>query len=657
MSLRREASSSGLWVNDAWTPRTAGTFAVVVGVSDYEHLDAAAQRDYDLAPLYTSALTALRFVTWLEKKHRNRGHPLAMCWTLMAPTRRESAYESSIDAYADPPPTFGALNDAIFAWHRAMADLPRTAARESCSIFFFSGHGVEVTPEKQILLPSDWQPPPRGNANRAVSTANLTAGLADLDVNEQFFFIDACRNDHRRLRPYVVEGTRILNERGTADANKNRNYPVFYASASGGQGFQPKDPRDGISLYGQALLDGLQGEPDIRLACDRQRCTVSVYPLIEYLGPRIATLLDERRARVTQEARLGGNSKAAAITEFPVRARRSGHHALDARGKGPADERFRVRHDDLHWSPGGTDVAEAHEALGSDRMSDLWRAARIYGLGSRAWRPARALKIHRIEVDDDSLPGRWRIELSIPHDEAGFWLEIPDRDTHYACLLLTDQGPYAPRVRYTAEIDLTAPASPPGVQSVARIEVNLSDRNQGALWQAAVLWARYRWASPAAAAEGQDVVYLRNLVADKRDSPLAATIAALVLLRVQRLDVIEDWLGNLARWFPALPDAVVLRAEQLLRENQEDAAMLSLARLSERGLPFTAEGFGYAVQQVEALQRSTDVATANGATLEAMRGWLGNALRSFRPGGLMSVLAMPSDQGPAIGLPLEDGRP
>jgi hypothetical protein len=61
-----------------------------------------------------------------------------------------------------------------------MKRLPKTSALGSRAFFFFSGHGLELYRDKQLLLPADYLRPPVCNVNRALSTYNLYAGLAAL---------------------------------------------------------------------------------------------------------------------------------------------------------------------------------------------------------------------------------------------------------------------------------------------------------------------------------------------------------------------------------------------------------------------------------------------------------------------------------------------
>ena len=59
--LVSDPSQPGAWVNQKWTPGDAGLFAVLIGVSRYQHLDGSrnpAPETYGLGQLAVSALTA-----------------------------------------------------------------------------------------------------------------------------------------------------------------------------------------------------------------------------------------------------------------------------------------------------------------------------------------------------------------------------------------------------------------------------------------------------------------------------------------------------------------------------------------------------------------------------------------------------------------------
>ncbi len=273
MMLQPDASQPGLWVNPEWQPGSPGTFAVIIGVSQYDHLPggmgATAQDTYGLGQLYVSALTAYRFFRWLTEKYQyqkpqSRGCSLAKCWLLLSPNSAEQGIEPRLNQNLLRP-TFNNCRTAIRQFRNEMRRLARTEAEGSRSFFFFSGHGLEITQDQQVLLPCDYLNPDDSGLNDAISTQNLLMGLAELDVPEHFYFVDACRNDHRQLRERQIKGNEILDVSPSYQTNAGRNTPLFYASASGTQAWQPMDVRKGPSLFGRALLEGLAAQHDMEI--------------------------------------------------------------------------------------------------------------------------------------------------------------------------------------------------------------------------------------------------------------------------------------------------------------------------------------------------------------------------------------------------------
>jgi len=108
------------------------------------------------------------------------------------------------------------------------------------------------------------------------------------------------------------------------------------------------------------------------------------------------------------------------------------------------------------------------------------------------------------------------------------------------------------------------------------------------------MWEKYSSDNAVAAADEMDALFLEEVLRGKRESPLAATIAGLVLLRARRWDKLHDWLRNLANWFPHLPDGPVLWVEQLMRQPKGSPKQVEPIDLSQQ--------IGDAVGQLERLR-------------------------------------------------------
>lgn len=151
MTLVPDSVIPGLWLNPKWKEGDPGTFAVIVGVSKYEHLDGS-DACYGLDQLSVSAQTAYNFFCWLRDHYRYSACPLARSFLLLSPTQEETALQPEIAANGVTP-TFANCEKAIESWYEMMRQLGKEAAEQSRSIFFFSGHGLEIIEDQQILLP------------------------------------------------------------------------------------------------------------------------------------------------------------------------------------------------------------------------------------------------------------------------------------------------------------------------------------------------------------------------------------------------------------------------------------------------------------------------------------------------------------------------
>ncbi len=672
MSLVPDPEISGLWTNPAWQPGTPGTFAVVVGVSAYPHLDGGTAPAQDngqawiretrsLHQLYVSALTAQRFFDWLEQTYHYPKAPLARCWLLVAPNPAETAFEPRLAENVQSP-TLAACSEALKAWRAAMRALPALAQRQSRAFFFFSGHGLQVHHGRQLLLPTDYLGGVEPNWDEALATSNLVYGLASLELEDRLYFVDACRNDLRELRAKKPEGRTILSEdEAAASYGGARMNAILYATATALQAWQPTDPASGLSLYGQALLDGLAGRPDIELVKLNGTRAVALYKLQGYARSRVVELLAEHQSDKVQPILLGGEAiQDEIVTELlpppaiagppPIARRRPPPRTAAVRAadlRRMLDEPL-ARHDveltdqRALWH---SDYQVGHNIFGSERITELWqRTLRLYALSSRTPLDLDVIELRR--VDHDAARQAYRLELAIAHDDpVGFWLQAGrgdgGEDRHGVVLPADHAGELV--YRLAADV-LRIDSSTEWDRRLLRLDAWLAPSSVGLAGQAAELWRTYASADVGAAVGEFEAGALRGMVRQKLLSPLTATIAALVLLRANRLDLVADWLRNLADWFPDLPDGAVLWAEQVLRQEPDRAqavrlATVSLVRLNERGLPFTAEGFSYAASLVERLRRTELMPDELRERFEMLAERIDQALVWFRPNGLFAAYA------------------
>lgn len=91
----------------------------------------------------------------------------------------------------------------------------------------------------------------------------------------------------------------------------------------------------------------------------------------------------------------------------------------------------------------------------------------------------------------------------------------------------------------------------------------------------------------------------RQLLFKKVSNPIAAAAGGYILLSGSQSEEHEywhQWMYNLMRWFPWLPDGAILHAWVLMRNEQNDAGLLKarayLLEAFMRGLPFYSTGVG-----------------------------------------------------------------
>jgi hypothetical protein len=652
--LKPDATRPGLWVNDAWTAGSPGTFAVIVGVSRYKNLDGS-PACFGLGQLFVSAATALGFFSWLEDRYLRTGSPVAKCWLLLSPTAEEIAACNGIGQHIAEP-TFANCEKAIQDWKLEMSTLPVGASAESRSVFFFSGHGLEIIEDRQILLPSDYLDPGTP-IDRALSTQNISRGVKALSIPLHFIFVDACRNDHNNLGRYSpLEGTRVLDEPASSAINPDCFVPIFYGSAAGTQAMQPNDPKLGLSIFGEALLDGLSARglnPD----CENGTCCIFLHRLRPFVGARIAEIVRTRYNQTSsQRVRVRGDQTEEPITEVPPPPPSPPPPSLTGP---PAPGRVSVslgslpelafpktQLAELTVLPTLANFGEVHALFGSEQISDLWmNKARVFDYGTMGW-IGKGLDIQLGELSRSEDKTVFRFNLTIPGAKTknSYWLQIEDSVQAQAFVLPMDRATIP-----VFRVEMDFQFSPPVIK---RFDISLSPDNQTYLGMTAKLWDIYndKSASEAIRAVGPifslDADELEDVLLNKVESPLAATVAGTILLRGRRWDKLHIWLRNLANLAPEIPDGAVLWSEQCLRQpdsQYRNEAIDYFLRLKSSSLPFLAETTGYALRQAEDFLNSPECANFRDQ-IEAIHQRLTKAVGMFRPGGLLATFAGPANQ-------------
>lgn len=643
--VKDETSTAGRYVNPARSNADPGTFAVVIGVSAYAHLAggaAPAAETYGLGQLFVSALTAFDFFEWLSRYDASPAPP-AQCWLLVSPTPAELAARSEL-AVAGASPTFENCRKALREWSAAMQALSPAAAQASRSLFFFSGHGVEIHQNQQVLLPADYLAPVLGGVNDAISTANLVNGVACLPVPHHTFFVDACRNDVTRLRERRLEGSRILDETVSANANSDVIAPVLFASAAGTAAYQYRQT-DKRSIYGTALLEGLRGDQGISLDCDGQGCKVWMFQLQRMMKNRVEALVREAsqgQAAQTQRVLLGGYVDDLTVTTVPVpRTVALGQPVptppgpiLAGMGAQPPGRAYEVSDPVAPaWHLKSDDEGPGHRLLGSEQLTELlFRAARVTPL--RGGPPMTLADADAVVSSVTRSPDTRAVTvaLRLPHADPGWRLELPSGDGGAAWTVVLPGD--LEEVTYLLDLQTEYPETGM-VRPITRLDGALAlEGNHAFLFEAAAAWWAYDVESSGAAANIVDQRSMLDVMLHKVRSPLGATIAAHLLLEVRSHKLPQQWLQNLTDWFER-PDPPVLLAELAFRNGDEATWRAALWKVAARGLPHLAANLGRLDVHVAELRRRQD-----GSALEELYDTLADplagALAHLRPGGLFA---------------------
>jgi hypothetical protein len=706
MPLQPDSSAPGLWVNPGWTDGTPGVFALIIGISRYRHLEggeAPAPDAYGLKQLHVSALTAYRFFDWLRNGYTLSGLPVARVRLLLSPQKRDQVFsvdeldgcDPAIVAHA-PEANYANCKSAIENWYAEMEGQPVTQ-ESGRSLFFFSGHGMELRQMHQFLLPSDYLRPPVRPLDESIGTRNLIDSLPYLSaVRSHVLFLDGCRNDVDRLRGRNVVGARILNDNLPSAVNPHYEQGVMSATASGLQAYQPTRPGS-LTLFGQALMEGLLvkpepplGETPIELRRKGTVNAIAINPLGGYIKGRITALIKAANESIIQIVRTDVSSADASspidlaevsrvpprrpaspmVEEISIdaslgndfksfsdsRPRRSRTVARRETPKAPAkppgawfDERYGKA-----TTPGPRPPDSAGEQARFDHFHDIFSSEnitypwmtllRITGLSSRVSAGSGAIEIvSSARAEQNNALHRIQLHVRVGSwDPIGHVLTIADKDSRkFGCILPRD----ADETIYQIEIDTERDGR------FIRFAAYLSPLNRGPAREIALAWNRLRALDASAAAKTVD-----QLVSDEKDnaefvlskkslSPVGAAVASVLLLKGNQLGMMHDWTRNVANWFQWIPDGVVLWTEQCRRMARGKSLAPDLIpwfvhELSQRSLPFTADAMGFAADIIEDVRQeriSTDGETRQAAARLGER--IDAAMPYFRDDGMFCAYA------------------
>jgi len=611
--------------------------------------------------LHTSAFTAARFFRWLNASERFSAAPLRRCWVLLSPTAVELGKDGGPNYVDLPPGSYGSADwngfeKALSAWRNAMSTI--AGAGESRAIFYFCGHGVEFAARRQILLPADYRSTIVPTSSRALSTENLVNGLANLAaVNEQFFFFDACRSSGNLRATVAPKGWPVFDEPTAEELNLACQALTFRATVAGGIAQQYADPARGGSFFGEALNSALTSDlkesPPFQPDCTSSPCVVRLVPLHSFLIDKLAKLFGTPGAKMVP---VGGEitNFNTVIAEVPdhgppsplnlssepglpgiamsISRALNGH---DDRGK-PLPGLLKTPAESANLSFLVSATPNPYDALNKYKhIADFYKGIEQWSsYDTRTWVRSRSfLELHKVEINSNSVT----IQFSIYGEASLFkWLSFRTYDGQPISFLLTQPAAQVAQPRQ----------SKPAIYEIQSVwngtnlldaSIDLADSNWGLLGIAARLWSNYTDLS--VFSEVQDLPIARlveETLRKKNQSPLAAEIALLILLKARRFDLIHDWDSNLAN-LASNSDGAVLALRRLLRDPNASKSRLEMLRyiqlIYQKGMPTLSESYDTIFDTLEYVASSTNSAPISSASdshvlrlieleISKLQGWL-----------------------------------
>lgn len=618
--LRPADNTPGLWLGRDWTPGQPGTFAVIIGVSEYKNLPPVGTYPdpyVELNKLLTSAYTAYRFFDWLNTSYSFRGNALARCWLLLAPSDTDRRLAPDIDSHGLLP-SFEACERALKDWYNAML-ANKDAGATPRAFFYFSGHGFLNHMASQVLVPWDYaERRPNTDAidtlrlNDALKTLDLKGGLERLRIPATFFFLDACRSKPIKLEQVAdtyVEGASILGGVPPPGHGELGHAPMFYATADGDVASQP---RDDLTYFGHALIDGLNQRVEPPLSHANHTYQIEVMALYAYVKAELLRLTHNLQ-RLNPSER-GWDPSSEVVTEVDL-----GDGPPPPKGPPvepqPRPTRYATVLDDpagRPLEPGAASDLNAH--LGA-AWNDLLLAPLDDPGAARSWDALTVYRALRTEPGPNGLQ-RVRLSVSAPRASQGYWLQVRGAERDLACVLPDSGDAETPEYALNLVLD---------ERGLLTLQAEINRPSTSPLGSAAFV-----------AFAAQQSAELPPVPEAVWTAPLAAAVAAGALLFIGRRDRLP---GN---WRPQadldLVDLDVLQVEYDIGGDFDlDRAAANLLRIRDVGLPVTQLGMSFAAVLVERLLADEQLDQDRRTQLQYVQLRLNTAFRRFNPRGTFSA--------------------
>ena len=615
MALVRD-TTKGRW--RASTPSAAGVHALIIGISDYPHLDggsiqARAADTGGMGQLEVCALSAARIFHWLDSRGTVAGAPVATCHLLLAPRPAE---QPEIDAltqgwYDDA--TFGSIRAATQAW----GDDARRSGRSTeatVAFFFFSGHGLEHIAEPSLLARDILDPSTTRGRRNALSFNALWQAIRTYGVDSALFFADACRNAPELAKRLSIVGESVLEPE--IDPGKAPSAIVWLQATRPGA-FAYQLPGNPGTMFGQALLGALEGLPPDYTPYDTTanpwRLVVS--KLESHVKQKVRDLLSKHSATKLQLVEPGGypyngdalvaerppepGAQPGATPAHPLGPLPDGLDSLLGRGtiviatrdlihlrsrsilsRFETISRAEIGRAPRTGAPPITgdlgDEGPMHVVLRHESVTIPWtQTLKVLDIDYGTPVPEGTISIleAQSEESDDRLTA-W-IDLRIePGIGRAVWIQAGGDERQSLFVVTVPRDPTLPipvrldvtfrkphqeqgEWRWALE-SMTARLAPPGTHFGFGHDI----------WEP--LWQVQRLEALADLAQASLAAHELGILASSRACPIAAAIGAALFLRAGALERLLPWPKSLDDGFSGLSDGSILRSETLLRHDDAD---------------------------------------------------------------------------------------
>jgi hypothetical protein len=452
---------------------------------------------------------------------------------------------------------------------------------------------------------------------------------------------------------YIIVGERVLE---AAPYSGKSPEAVVWLQATRMGAFAYQLPGADSTIFGQALLEALEGQPPDDLPYDR-----SVIPwrlifgkLEAHVKQRVRELLKQYNATKIQPVEPGGYpyngdvlvaekspSVAVGLPLPPPAAPPHGRTPEEPLAAGAIDLPIRQLIDERASAaldmfttglPGGAprdlaDVGAMHDVFGNESVTGLWvRTLRVLDIDNGQPVPPGIVTVWRGQRQEgQKILTVWLDLLVKPRKELysgrAVWIQAgSDHGPSVAVAVPRDSFLPTPiRLDLTFKVDnsgetwsleaMTARLAPP---PIGDLQIFLRE-----IW--GLLWEVQRVETFADLAQASRAVTRLGILGAaakaNSDSPVAAAIGAALLLRAGALDSLHDWPRRLATYFSWLPDGAILWAETLLRRDEAfwkppevDRPSLAEARsyfvwVNERGPPLLTSVLSMAGRQASLWRR------------------------------------------------------